>query len=371
MEKSKKKIKKEFYRLLQRISLKEMPDKKFSGIGLVLYDSKFPLSKLCYDLRPDAEVPDGLMVNSEKTVDFLTEISSFSHSCHDGFCFFDENGKLTHIAQYFDISVISDMEPNESYGTRHFSAKCGSYIQGIIATGIVHTNLMAFYFEKGCVQRLTDRWDNIYKQGKSEYKYYDITKPHEDMNKIIRLFEKENVKKVLDLGCGAGRNLFLMAEKKFNVHGIDTSKQGMAIAKKVLKQNNIHAHLKVGNVFNVLPYEDNSFDAIVCVQVLQHAFEKEIKKAISEIKRVLKPNGLLFITLCGRYSNKKIRYCIVKTAKKVAARTYIPTIGEEIGVPHFIYNKKILMKHYSGFKLIDIWKDRKDYYCFLGRNKKE
>ncbi len=370
MEKSIKKIKKEFCQLLQKISSKEMPDKEFSGIGLVLYDSEFPFNKLCSNLRFSVEIPDGLMLNDKKTVDFLTEISFSSHPYHDGFCFFNENGRLTHIAQYFDISAISDIEPNQLYGTRHFSAKCGSCIQGVIGIGIVHTNLISFYFEKGCEQKLTDQWDNIYKEGKLKYEYYDITKPHENMYNVMRLFEKENVKNILDLGCGAGRNLLLLAKGNFNVYGIDISKQGIAAAKKALKQNNVDACLKVGNVFDILPYKDNSFDAIVCVQVLQHAFEKEIKNAISEIKRILKPNGLLFITLCGKYSNKKMRYCIVKTAKKVAARTYIPVIGKETGVPHFIYNKKILMEHYSGFKAITFWKDEKDYYCFLGKNKK-
>ena len=45
-------------------------------------------------------------------------------------------------------------------------------------------------------------------------------------------------------------------------------------------------------------------------------------------------------------------------------------IGDEAGLIHFIYNKRILLNHYSDFKLIELWKDDKDYYCLLGQNKK-
>ncbi|MEK7072021.1 MAG: class I SAM-dependent methyltransferase, partial [Patescibacteria group bacterium] len=76
--------------------------------------------------------------------------------------------------------------------------------------------------------------------------------------------------------------------------------------------------MKVGDIFSPLPYNDNYFDAIVSVQVLQHGKEKDIKKSLKEVVRVLKPNGLIFITLCGRVSKGQVRFCLVKTAKKIA-----------------------------------------------------
>ena len=49
----------------------------------------------------------------------------------------------------------------------------------------------------------------------------------------------------------------------------------------------------VGKIEN-LPFPDNSFDSIVCTQVLGDVFE--LKKAFMEMKRVLKPNGVALIT---------------------------------------------------------------------------
>jgi len=214
------------------------------------------------------------------------------------------------------------------------------------------------------------QWDKIYKKEGKKYRYYNILKPHEDISKVSYFFKKQNVKRVLDLSCGAGRNLIYLSKRGFDVYGIDCAPEGLKIIKGILKKEKIKSNLKLGNIFNKLPYEDNFFDAVVSVQVLQHGKVNEIKKAIKEIERVLKPRGLIFITLSGRISKGKVRPYLIKTAKKIATRTYVPTKGNEAGLTHFIYNKKIIKKHYHNFKILKIWKDSRDYYCFTAQNKK-
>jgi len=213
------------------------------------------------------------------------------------------------------------------------------------------------------------QWNKIYKKEGKKYGYYNIFKPHEDMSKVLTIFKKQNVKRVLDLGCGAGRNLIYLSKKEFDMYGIDCAPEGLKIIKENLKKEKTSCSLKLGNIFNKLPYKNNFFDAVISVQVLQHGKVNEIKKAIKEIERVLKPGGLIFITLSGRISKGKIRECLVKTAKKIAPRTYVPTMGNEKGLTHFIYNKKVIKKHYYNFKILKIWKDSRDYYCFIAQNK--
>jgi len=213
------------------------------------------------------------------------------------------------------------------------------------------------------------QWDKIYKKEGVKYRYYNILRPHENMPDVSYFFKKKGVKKILDLGCGAGRNLIYLLKKGFDVYGIDCAQKGLEIINKRLKKEKIKSSLKPGNIFNKLPYEDNFFDAVVSVQVLQHGKLNEIKKTIKEIERVLKPRGLIFITLCGRISKGKVRDYLIKTAKKTAQRTYVPTMGNEKGLTHFIYNKKVIKKHYHNFKILKIWKDSKDYYCFIAQNK--
>ncbi len=215
-----------------------------------------------------------------------------------------------------------------------------------------------------------NQWDEIYKKEGKSYEYYDIIgQPHPDLDKAISEFNKKNVKTVLDLGCGAGRNAWYLAEKGFQVYGMDLAASGLEMLKKLLGEKKLEIELTVGDIFQPLPYPDNFFDAVVSTQVLQHGNEQQILKMMEGLERILKPGGLIFVTLCGRKSQGKIRYCLVKTAQMIAPHTYVPTIGNEIGLTHFIYTKEMIKEHYKNFKIIDLWRDDKDYYAFIASKK--
>jgi len=134
------------------------------------------------------------------------------------------------------------------------------------------------------------QWEKIFK------KYGRVfTEPHEDILKIAELFKKKEIKKVLDLGCGSGRHLVYLAKHGFEVYGVDIAKSGIKIAKNWLKEENLKAKLKIGDIYKKLPYRDNFFDAIICTVTLHHNTIEKIRKAIKEIERVLKHGGLIFI----------------------------------------------------------------------------
>jgi SAM-dependent methyltransferase len=88
-------------------------------------------------------------------------------------------------------------------------------------------------------------------------------------------------------------------------------------------------------------------------------------KLVSEIKRVLRPGGLVFITVCGRYSKGKVRHCLVETAKQISPNTYVPTQGNERGLVHYIYSKKRILLHFRDFSIESWFTDSKGYYCFF------
>jgi 2-polyprenyl-3-methyl-5-hydroxy-6-metoxy-1,4-benzoquinol methylase len=80
----------------------------------------------------------------------------------------------------------------------------------------------------------------------------------ENMPEVAERFKKEGVEDVLDLGCGAGRHSVYLAEQGFNVSGIDGSPSGVEIAQKRLKDENLKGDFKVGDVYERLPYQDDS-----------------------------------------------------------------------------------------------------------------
>ncbi|MBR9689670.1 MAG: class I SAM-dependent methyltransferase, partial [Candidatus Altiarchaeota archaeon] len=120
------------------------------------------------------------------------------------------------------------------------------------------------------------------------------------------------------------------------------------------------------NIYDPLSCISNSFDAIISIQTIQHGTSSQIKFAIEEMIRVLKPNGFLFITLAGRICKGKIRPCLVK-AVKAAPHTYITTNGNEKGSIHFIFNEDVIKCFLSKFHILKTWKDVNDYYCVLAK----
>lgn len=202
-------------------------------------------------------------------------------------------------------------------------------------------------------------WDKIFK--KPDKIYSEVQK---ELPKIVKLFKKRNVKKVLDLGCGWGRNLIFLAKHGFKTYGIDFSKEGIKIAKKWLRKKNLRANLKIGSIFKKLPYKDNFFDAIISISALQHSRIKNIRYAIKEIERILKPNGLIFINFPRRkFQRSEIKYKIIEP------RTYILLEGDKKGVVHYFFNKKILREEFKNFKICDIWIDSWGYNALLAEKK--
>jgi hypothetical protein len=122
---------------------------KFSGLGLVLYDSQFEAAICHADLRPSIACPTGISLSNDSAVEFMVRISRKSDTCHDGFHFFNELGQLTHICQYLGSPIVPSVKPCESHGARHLSGQYAAHMTGVIAVGIVSTSGEVFCFSKG------------------------------------------------------------------------------------------------------------------------------------------------------------------------------------------------------------------------------
>ena len=93
--------------------------------------------------------------------------------------------------------------------------------------------------------------------------------------------------KVLDIGCGNGRNLFYRDD--LDMVGVELSSELCKIVSN--KGGTIH-----NSNMTDLPFDNNIFDAIICVAVYHHLDnDTDRKKAVSEMYRVLKPKGKAFI----------------------------------------------------------------------------
>ena len=104
-------------------------------------------------------------------------------------------------------------------------------------------------------------------------------------------------KAVLDLGCAGGFMAEALAARGARVTGIDPAAQAIDAARAHARTGGLRIGYDVG-VGEALPYDDASFDAVVCVDVLEHV--ADLNKVLAEVARVLRPGGMFLFDTINR-----------------------------------------------------------------------
>ena len=104
-------------------------------------------------------------------------------------------------------------------------------------------------------------------------------------------------KDVLDLGCAGGFMAETIARLGARVTGIDPAAEAVAAAKTHAASENLTIRYDVGSGEH-LPYPDQAFDIVVCVDVLEHV--SSLAAVLAEIRRVLRPHGLMLFDTISR-----------------------------------------------------------------------
>ncbi len=104
---------------------------------------------------------------------------------------------------------------------------------------------------------------------------------------LSRTLEHVKGKRLLEVSFGTGY-LLTRYPKGLEIHGIDYNAKMVEVAGRNIKKKGMSADLRQGNVEN-LPYEDNTFDTIINTMAMSGY--PDAVRALSEIKRVLKPGG--------------------------------------------------------------------------------
>lgn len=109
---------------------------------------------------------------------------------------------------------------------------------------------------------------------------------------LISLDENSNI---LDLGCGSNGIFAIPAAKMgINSFGVDLSSNALKrLNKRIEKISQIKIKLYQANMVGELPFKDNIFDAVLSTGTICHI--KDLDKTISEIERVTKPGGVVYI----------------------------------------------------------------------------
>ena len=105
--------------------------------------------------------------------------------------------------------------------------------------------------------------------------------------------------KIIDVGCGTGRNLKWFYNNDFKIYGTDINTDALEVCKQkyTLQQNNF-----ITASANNMPFDADSFDHILCNAVLHFAKnESHFYSMLNELLRILKSKGSLFIRIASNF----------------------------------------------------------------------
>jgi len=150
---------------------------------------------------------------------------------------------------------------------------------------------------------------------------------------LVERYVKKN-SSILDIGCWSGQLYGAFQNKPLHYFGLDCEPNAVRTAKKCHSK----ANWAVGALPNI-PFPKGKFDLVVLFDVLEHVPTGEEEACLSEIKRVLKKDGILMMSTPSD-----------KLLSKVTDPAYFLS-------GHRHYGKRTLKKllEESGFKILDIW----------------
>ncbi|MCB2313031.1 class I SAM-dependent methyltransferase [Clostridium tagluense] len=131
-------------------------------------------------------------------------------------------------------------------------------------------------------------WNKFYEDREKDIPFF-IDVPDEN---LISYFQKEIIKssKVLELGCGPGRNAIYMVQNGCDVDAVDISEEAITWAKERASRKNLKVNFMCDSIFNI-PIQELGYDFIYDSGCLHHIPPHRRIQYVSLIEKLLKPKG--------------------------------------------------------------------------------
>jgi tellurite methyltransferase len=172
-------------------------------------------------------------------------------------------------------------------------------------------------------------------------------------------------RRALDLGCGIGRHAVGLARRGFAIVATDAASSGLATCADWLAREGLSATLACHNM-EMIPFPNNLFDGLVSYNVIYHTTVAGMRRALTEIHRVLNPGGWLYVTITARDDSKIAGYrANIKTGKCVEIEpftfVYPRDAPDDKYLPHHYCDEAELQSLLMGFSVDDLHLVRKEY----------
>ena len=171
--------------------------------------------------------------------------------------------------------------------------------------------------------------------------------PCEESYYFCEKWQHEGRRSILDLGCGLGRHSILFAKKGFKTTSVDISEYSISHLREWEQREHVYIRSKICDI-KKLPFPDSAFDCIFSYHAISHTDSVGIHQILSEIKRVIKPGGEVYLTICSKdtWAFKEAGFPKVDENTVLKLRE-----GNHKGSPHFYVNLEEVLWLFGDFKI--------------------
>ena len=149
----------------------------------------------------------------------------------------------------------------------------------------------------------TDFWDKTFQNTECDFK--NLAK--KDWSVLVRNLKDENVKKVLDFGCGGGHWSIILSRAGFRVTSYDISKVAISKLNNWAQEEDL-----IIKTTNDLSDINVTYDCVICNSVIDHLIPRDATKTLSFFKKNLKNNGIAYLSFDGKETEDIQNYQIVE-----------------------------------------------------------
>lgn len=203
-------------------------------------------------------------------------------------------------------------------------------------------------------------WEDAWYRASCD-KYLPTASPHQlavSLGKSLRPGAR-----ILDVGCGLGRNSVYLSKQGFELFALDISPTATQVLRTASVSSSLKVHVVQGD-FRRHPFAPQSFDAALAVNTIYHSYRTQLAVTVAEIMTLIRPDGFFCLTLLAKSGNQYQKYLdmvSVGNAVEVEPGTFVSSnesVQLDEYLPHHFVDFDSMKELLQNFHVEHISQDR-------------